>query len=88
MLGSSPSDRAWATYARGEALSALGEPDATDAYMLAISLARAVGNPFVVSVSQVSLASEHSRARSHRQALYAFADCLHAYARLLDSLAR
>jgi len=81
LLESSPSDRAWATYARGEALSALGEPDATDAYMSAIAVARAVGNPFVVSVSQVALASEHARAGSHRQALDAFAECLHAYAR-------
>ena len=78
---SSPSDRAWATYARGEALSALGEPDATDAYMSAIRLARSVGNPFVVSVSQVSLASELARAGSNRQALDAFAECLHDYAR-------
>ena len=81
LLESSPSDRAWATYARGEALSALGEPGATDAYMSAIDLARAVGNAFVMSVSQVSLASEYSRAGSHRQALDAFAECLRAYAR-------
>ena len=81
LVESSPSDRAWATYARGEALSALGEPDAADAYLSAIDLARSVGNPFVVSVSQVSLASEYSRAGSHRQALDAFAECLHAYAR-------
>jgi predicted ATPase/DNA-binding winged helix-turn-helix (wHTH) protein len=81
LLESSPSDRAWAIYARGEALSAFGEPDAADAYLSAIDLARSVGNPFVVSVSQVSLASEYSRAGSHRQALDAFAECLHAYAR-------
>jgi len=80
-IESSPSDCAWATYARGEALSALGEPGATDAYSSAIDLARAVGNPFVESVSQVALASEYSRAGSHRQALDAFAGCLHAYAR-------
>jgi len=80
-IESSPSDCAWATYARGEALSALGEPGATDAYSSAIDLARAVGNPFVESVSQVALASEYSRAGSHRQALDAFAECLHAYAR-------
>jgi len=80
-IESSPSDRAWATYARGEALSALGDPEATDAYLSAIDLARSVGNPFVVSVSQVALASQYSRAGSHRQALDAFAECLHDYAR-------
>ena len=80
-IESSPSDRAWATYARGEALSALGDPEATDAYISAIDLARSVGNPFVVSVSQVALASQYSRAGSHRQALDAFAECLHDYAR-------
>lgn len=81
LLESSPSDRAWATYARGEALSALGEPGAADAYLSAIDLARAVGNPFVVSVSQVSLASEYSRAGSYHQALDVFAECLNSYAR-------
>ena len=81
LLESSPSDRAWATYARGEALSALGEADAAGTYMSAIDLARSVGNPFVVSVSQVSLACEHSRSGAHRQALDAFAECLHASAR-------
>ena len=81
LFESSPSDRAWATYAMGEALSALGEPDATSTYLSAIELARAVGNPFVVSVSQVSLASEYSRAGAHRHALDTFAECLHAYAR-------
>lgn len=81
LLESSPSDRAWATYAQGEALSALGEPGAADAYLSAIDLARSVGNPFVESVSQVALASDYARAGAHRQALDAFAACLHAYAR-------
>jgi tetratricopeptide (TPR) repeat protein len=81
LLELAPSDRAWLIYAGAEALSALGEPDAPDAYESAIDLARGVGNPFVVSVSQVSLATEHSRAGRHRQALDAFAECLHAYAR-------
>ena len=40
-----------------------------------------MGNPFVVSVSQTSLAAEYARAGSHRQALDAFAECLHAYLR-------
>jgi len=80
-IESSPSDRAWATYARGEALSALGEPDATGNYSSAIDLARAVGNSFVVSVALVSLASAYTRAGMHRQALEAFGECLYASGR-------
>jgi predicted ATPase/DNA-binding winged helix-turn-helix (wHTH) protein len=77
----SPSDRAWVSYAQGEALSAAGEPGATAAYAAAIEMARTIGNPFVTSVARVSLATEHARAGDFREALDAYAVCLHEYAR-------
>ncbi len=76
-----PSDLAWVTYTRGEALSSAGDPSAAAAFANAIELARSVGNPFVISVAQVSLASEHARAEAYPQALDAFAGCLHDYVR-------
>ncbi len=79
--GSSPTDRSWAIYARGEALSALGDRAAIDAYRSAIDLATSVGTPFVVSVARVALASEYSRAGDHHRALAVFADCLRSSAR-------
>ena len=78
---SSPSDCAWATYARGEALSEIGDAHAADAYLAAIDLARSVGNQIVVSVSLASLAVEFVRAGEPRHALDVFAECLEAYAR-------
>ena len=77
----SPSDCAWATYARGEALSAIGDALAADAYLAAIDLARPAGNQIVVSVSRAALAVEFARAGEHRHALDVFAECLEAYAR-------
>jgi predicted ATPase/DNA-binding winged helix-turn-helix (wHTH) protein len=77
----SPSDRGWLTYTRGELLSALHEPAATDAFAAAIEVAATVGNYFVASVARMSLATELSRAGERDTALDAYADCLHGYLR-------
>lgn len=78
----SPSSRAWLAYARGEACSARADHGgATDAFLEAIELATSVDNPFVVSVAESSLAAEHARAGSHREALEVYARCLDGYRR-------
>jgi predicted ATPase/DNA-binding winged helix-turn-helix (wHTH) protein len=77
----SPSDRAWVRYAQGEALSAADDPSATVAYAEAVGMAKMIGNAFVTSVAGVSLATEHARAGELRDALDAYATCLHEYSR-------
>jgi predicted ATPase/DNA-binding winged helix-turn-helix (wHTH) protein len=77
----SQSDRAWVLYARGEALRVAGETDAATALSEAIAGGRAIGNPFVTSVAQVSLAAEHTRSGRFADALDAYHDCLVDYAR-------
>ncbi len=77
----SPSDRAWLSYTRGELLSALKDPAATDAFVSAIEVAATVGNYFVGSVARMSLATELSRAGEREKALDSYADCLHGYLR-------
>jgi predicted ATPase len=77
----SPSDRGWLSYTRGELLSALGDPAATDAFLSAIEAAAIVGNDFVASVSRMSLATELSRAGERDKALDAYSRCLHGYLR-------
>jgi ATP/maltotriose-dependent transcriptional regulator MalT len=77
----SPSDRGWLSYTRGELLSALGDPAATDAFASAIDVASTVGNYFVRSVATMSLATELSRAGQRDKALDTYADCLHGYLR-------
>ncbi len=76
-----PSDRAWLAYTRAEALSALGDPAAVAAFAGAIELAVAAGNPFVRSVSQLSMATEFARVGEVREALEVSADCLRGYLR-------
>ena len=77
----SPSDRAWVIYARGEALSTVGDPTATSAYSEAIEMAQGIGNPFVASVARASLAAEHARAGDMSDAFDEYAICLQEYAR-------
>lgn len=77
----SPSDQSWVMYARGEALSASGNPAAASAYAAAVEMALTIGNPFVSSVARVSLATEHARAGNFGEALDEYAICLHEYAR-------
>jgi predicted ATPase/DNA-binding winged helix-turn-helix (wHTH) protein len=77
----SPSDRAWLSYTRGELLSTLQDPAATDAFVSAIKVAATVGNYFVASVARMSLATELSRAGERDKALDTYADCLHGYLR-------
>ncbi|HUF83911.1 MAG TPA: winged helix-turn-helix domain-containing protein [Acidimicrobiia bacterium] len=72
----SPTDRAWLAYARGEALSAAGEPDAATGYRDAIELGTPVGSRFVISVALTSLATELTRTGDLRAALVAYADAL------------
>jgi predicted ATPase len=79
--GCSPSDRGWLSYTRGELLSALGDPTATDAFASAIDVASVVGNYFVASVARMSLATELSRAGERDRALDTYANCLHGYLR-------
>jgi predicted ATPase/DNA-binding winged helix-turn-helix (wHTH) protein len=77
----SPSDQGWLSYTRGECLSAMGDPAATDAFGLAIEVASTVGNDFVASVARMSLATEWSRAGERDQALDTYAECLRGYVR-------
>lgn len=77
----SPSDRSWIIYARGEALSAGAGPGATEAFVRAIEIAQAIGNPFVTSVARMSLAAEHARVGQLHEALDAYAACLREYTR-------
>ena len=78
--GLAPSDLAWLEYSRGEALAVLDRDDAAAAFERAIDISRSAGNPFVVSVSQQSLAGCHARAGRVAEALDAYRECL------LDSL--
>jgi hypothetical protein len=77
----SPSDRGWLSYTRGELLSVLGDPAATEAFATAIEVAAVVGNYFVASVARMSLATELSRAGKRDEALDMYADCLRGYLR-------
>lgn len=79
--GMSPTDRAWLTYAEGEALAAAGDQDASLHYLAAIDLAAAVGNRFIPSVASLSLATEHSRRGDHAEALAVYAECLTGFER-------
>ena len=76
-----PTDRAWLSYARGDALSALGDAGAADAFHEAIELGETVGNRFVISVSRTSLAIEHARVGELDSAFEAFHDSLCDYMR-------
>ncbi len=81
-LEMSPSSLAWLAYARGEALADLGDTDgALAAFEDAIELAGSVANPFVVSVGQSSLATEHARHGSRDAAYEVYAACLRGYLR-------
>ena len=77
----SPSDRAWLVYSRGEALSAVGGNSAIESFLGAIALARSVGNPFVTSVAQLSLAVQYAQAGNMRMALDVYSECLHDHVR-------
>ncbi len=72
-----PSDLAWLVYSRGEALAALDRDDAAATFVCAIDISRSAGNPFVVSVSQQSLAGCHARAGRVAVALDTYRECLH-----------
>lgn len=76
-IGLAPSDLAWLEYSRGEALAELDHDDAAMAFDRAIGISRSVGNPFVVSVGQQSLAGCHARAGRFPEALDAYRECLH-----------
>ena len=76
-----PSDHAWVVYTRGEALSAMSDPAAAPTFAYAVELASGIGNPFVTSVSRVSLAAELARAGEFRAALDAYSQCLREYSR-------
>ncbi len=76
-----PSDHAWLVYTRGEALSAMSDPAAAPTFAYAVELASGIGNPFVTSVSRVSLAAELARAGEFRSALDAYSQCLREYSR-------
>jgi predicted ATPase len=75
------SDGAWVAYASGEAFSAMSDPSATTQYEEAVRRAAVIGNPFVSSVSRMSLAIEYGRSGDHEQALHAYAACLRDCAR-------
>ena len=78
----SPTSRAWLAYARGEALAALGDSaGSVAAFGEAIERAVSVRNPFVVSVSQSSLATVHARTGSVRAAYEVYSACLRGYLR-------
>jgi predicted ATPase len=77
----SPSDRAWLAYSRGEALSAIGDAAAIELFLDAIALARAVGNPFVTSVAQLSLAAQFAKSGHLTMALDVYSECLHGHVR-------
>ena len=78
----SPSSKAWLAYARGEAHGADGDhAGAVAAYADAIALAASVGNPFVVSVGESSLANELARAGFQQHALEVYAACLDGHRR-------
>lgn len=74
--GLAPSDAAWLAYARGEVLHARGGRGADAAFTEAIDLGRSVGNRYVASVAQVSLAVEHARSGATRAALDGYAGAL------------
>lgn len=76
-----PSDHAWLMYTRGEALSALSDPAAAATFVQAVELASGIGNPFVTSVSRVSLAAELTRSGEFRAALDTYSQCLREYSR-------
>jgi tetratricopeptide (TPR) repeat protein len=76
-----PSDHAWLVYTRGEALSAMSDPAAAATFAHAVELASGIGNPFVTSVSRVSLAAELTRSGEFRSALDAYSQCLREYSR-------
>ena len=77
-----PTSRAWLAYARGEALAALGDPaGAVAAFGEAIERAGVVRNPFVVSVSQSSLATVHARTGAVEAAYEVYSACLRGYLR-------
>ena len=56
-----PTDAAWVEYARAEAMALLNDPGAPSAYRRAIALGSSVGNRFVASVANESLAIELAR---------------------------
>lgn len=76
-----PSDRAWVAFTRGEIHAELADGEAVAAFDEAIVLARAARNPFVVSVAQLSLATEHGRHGRYDDALAVYATCLRDYVR-------
>ncbi len=77
----SPSARAWLVYSRGEALSAVGDSGAIESFLVAIALARTVGNPFVTSVAHLSLAVQHAQMGNMTMALDVYSECLHDHIR-------
>ena len=76
-----PTDRAWLAFARGDALSMLRAPDASDSFRQAIALGRAVGNHYIVSVSHVALATDLARAGDLESALGAYASAFDDFLR-------
>lgn len=71
-----PSDQAWIWHARGEALSAAADPDASVAFHEAIRLGMSVGNHFVISVAHTALAAEYTRVGDVERAFTTFATSL------------
>lgn len=79
--GLAPSDAAWLAYARGEALGLAGEPGAVEAYREAVEVGRGIGHRFVVSVAQVSLASELGRRGDVAEAFDSYGEALADFVR-------
>jgi predicted ATPase/DNA-binding winged helix-turn-helix (wHTH) protein len=80
--GLAPTNKAWLAYARGEVCDALGDhAGAVTAYQRAIDIAASVGNPFVMSVGQSSLAHQLARAGRRRQAVETYRACLDGHRR-------
>ncbi len=71
-----PTDVAWVTYARGEALSAAGDRGASECYRRAVEIGVPVDSRFVVSAARTSLASELARTGEVSAALTAYAEAL------------
>jgi len=76
-----PTDQAWLSYTRGDALSAIGDTGAAGEFHDAIELGKTVGNRFVISVSRTALAIELVRVGEIDLALEAFHDSLYDYLR-------
>ena len=71
-----PTDSAWLSYGRGEALALLGVEAAVDSFREAIAIASGVANAYVTCVARISLASELTRLDRRSDALAEYATAL------------